>query len=143
MEVDVSEQEGNILNGAGVDIDAYRLQRLLLQIQVMSSFVSQLAFRNRLYFLNEVSKQLTPNVKAVLDRFPKIEFQDVYALQRHMETYFTFDTPENLLTKLFHALRQESLIRRDANAHDVFLQSVTVYVRSIGGVVRPYLQNPS
>jgi len=143
LAINVSDQEVKILRGAGIDIDAYKLQRLLLQIEFMVSFVAAFISRStgdHRYFFNDVLKLLNREVEAVLERVPKIEFQDTYALKRHMEKYYSLETPENLLTKLFHAIRQETLIRKDANALNVFLQGLTAYVRSIGDVVRPYLK---
>lgn len=140
LSIKPNELEKQLLVANNIALDQYQRERLMLQLEFIQGFISFLAFDRKIHFLRDVSGHLEAKVSATIEGHNNFGLSDLYAAQKHMETYYSFNTPEHLLTQLFHALREESLIRKNDHAREVFSKGLKLYVKSIGNMVKPYLK---
>ena len=140
LSVNPNESEKQLLAANNIALDQYQRERLMLQLEFIQGFISFLAFDRRIKFLQDVSNHLETKVSATIESHNNFGFSDLYAAKKHMETYYLFNTPEHLLIQLFHALRDESFIRKNDRAREVFLKGLKLYAESIGHMIKPHLK---
>lgn len=140
LSINLNESEKQLLVANNIALDQYQRERLMLQLEFIQGFISFLAFDRGIKFFQDVGNHLEIKVSAAIESHNNFGLTDLYAAKTYMEKYYSFNTPEHLLTQLFHALRDESLIRKNDHTREVFLNGLKFYAGSIGHIVKPHLK---
>jgi hypothetical protein len=136
--INISSNEINILSTNDIEINTYKTERLMMQLSVAACLTNYLSKEGSNKFFKDVGRILNSKIEIYIKERNYFYFEDGYAVDRHMTEYYLLNSSQHLLTMLFHAMRRETLIRKNETIHTIFLKSIDNYLTGFRKIVAPY-----
>lgn len=140
IRVELSSEMKRHLASASIDEERYRNEQQLVQLYWAQNLLSHTAYSKKNKFFQGASELFGGKLDSLVEERQYFGFENKYRLNDHLRAHYTFESGHKMVSMMFHALRQQTLVNNNDEARRVFSETLQLFISGMREVILPHVK---